>query len=201
MKYGSYLRDEVHDNAWLEAQLYLLAFATGMQDATAFPDYRCFASNQTGNTVLLAVGVFRLGGDIFRLANIGISLTLFIAGVALFGQLGNLLGVRTRWWLVASSLLQTLLVFAAAALQYRYGVSADGPLTQLIIALLAVASGAGGHGAGAEDHGRHHCHGHGGVYRSVHRSEGAGAQEQSKGSAAAVFAVSGGGELCGSGGV
>ncbi len=60
---------------------------------------------------------------------------------------------------------------------------------------------AGGHGAGAEDHGRHHCHGHGGVYRSVHRSEGAGAQEQSKGSAAAVFAVSGGGELCGSGGV
>lgn len=141
-KCGSYFRDEVHDNAWLEAQLYLLAFATGMQDATTFPDYRCFASNQTGNTVLLAVGVFDIGGGIFRLTNIGVSLTLFIAGVALFGQLGNRLGVRTRWWLVASSLLQTLLVFAAAALQYRYGVSADGPLTQLIIALLAAASGA-----------------------------------------------------------
>ncbi len=142
VKWDSYLRDEVNDNALLEAQLYLLAFATGMQDATTFPDYHCFASNQTGNTVLLAVGVFGIGGGIFSLVNIGISLALFVAGVVILGQLGNLLGVRIRWWLVTSSLLQTVLVFAAAALQYRYGVQEDGSLTQLIIALLAFASGA-----------------------------------------------------------
>jgi len=136
------LRDEVHDNALLEVQLYLLAFATGMQDAATFPDYHCFASNQTGNTVLLAVGAFGIGGAIFSLVNIGVSLTLFVAGVVLFGQLGNLLGVSKRWWLVTSSLLQTVLVFVAAALQYQYGVTEDGPLTQLIIALLAFASGA-----------------------------------------------------------
>lgn len=113
-----------------------------MQDATTFPDYRCFASNQTGNTVLLAVGVFGTGGGIFSLASISVSLTLFIAGVAILGQLGNGLGVRKRWWLVASSLLQTVLVFAAAALQYRYGVKKDGPLAVLVIALLAFAGGA-----------------------------------------------------------
>ncbi len=113
-----------------------------MQDATTFPEYHCFASNQTGNTVLLAVGVCGIGGGIFSLVNIGVSLALFVAGVVILGQLGNLLGVRKRWWLLASSLLQTVLVFAAAALQYQYGVREDGPLTQLIIALLAFASGA-----------------------------------------------------------
>jgi len=113
-----------------------------MQDATTFPDYRCFASNQTGNTVLLAVGVFGIGGGIFSLASISVSLTLFIAGVAILGQFGNRLGVRKRWWLLASSLLQTVLVFAAAALQYRYGVKKDGPLAVLVIALLAFAGGA-----------------------------------------------------------
>jgi len=50
--------------------------------------------------------------------------------------------VRKRWWLLTSSLLQTLLVFAAAGLQYRYGVGAEGKLGPLIIALLALAGGA-----------------------------------------------------------
>lgn len=142
IKSTSYLHDEIPNTTYLSAQLYLLAFATGMQDATTFPDYRCFASNQTGNTVLLAVGALRLGNGIFRLSSIAVSLALFIAGVALSGQLGNWLGVRKRWWLLTSSLLQTLLVFAAAALQYRYGVRADGPLALLVIALLAFAGGA-----------------------------------------------------------
>lgn len=142
IKHGSYLHDEIPDNAWLEAQLYVLAFATGMQDATTFPDYRCFASNQTGNTILLAVGALSLGGGIFRLSSIAVSLTLFIAGVAISGQLGNYFGVRKRWWLLTSLLLQTLLVSAAAALQYRFGVKADGLLASLIIALLAFVGGA-----------------------------------------------------------
>lgn len=34
----------------------MLSFATGIQDAIAYPDFSCFASNQTGNTIILAIG-------------------------------------------------------------------------------------------------------------------------------------------------
>ena len=133
--------DKIGDDALLANELYLLAFATGMQDAATFPDYHCFASNQTGNTVLLFVGVFGLGGDIFSIANIGVSLSFFVVGVLSLGQISNLLGVRKRWWLLLSSLIQTVLVFVAAALQYRSGVSNNDKVGKIIIALLAFSSG------------------------------------------------------------
>ncbi|KAI9806630.1 MAG: hypothetical protein M1825_006087 [Sarcosagium campestre] len=141
-RYHSYVRDDIKDDTLLEAQLYLLAFATGIQDAASFPDFHCFASNQTGNTVLLAVGVFGISGGTFSTVTIGVSLALFVAAVVIAGQAGNVFGVRKRWWLLISSLIQTAMVFAAAALQYQYGVSQDGALAQVTIALLAFASGA-----------------------------------------------------------
>ena len=138
----SYIRNDLKDDTFLETQLYLLAFATGVQDATTFPDFHCFASNQTGNTVLLAVGVFGISGGTFNTVNIGVSLALFVAGVVIAGQVGNIFGVRKRWWLLTSSLIQTALVFAAAAVQYQYGVPHDGSIAQVTITMLAFASGA-----------------------------------------------------------
>ena len=140
--WSKYCHANVKEETLLEVELYLLAFATGIQDATTFPDYHCFASNQTGNTVLLAVGALGIGGAIFNLLNVGVSLLLFIAGVLAFGQLGNQLGVRQRWWLLSSSALQTAMVFAAAGLQYRYGVVDGAPVAKVVIALLAMSSGA-----------------------------------------------------------
>jgi uncharacterized membrane protein YoaK (UPF0700 family) len=140
----AHLTADVCEDTLLEAELLLLAFATGIQDATSFPDYHCFASNQTGNTVLLAVGLVGLGGSIFALDSIGVSLATFVAGVLTMGTLGNLLGPRRRYWLVGSSIIQTAMVFAASALQYRYGVSPGGnsALDLGIITLLAFSSGA-----------------------------------------------------------
>lgn len=125
----------------VEAELLLLAFATGMQDATSFPDYHCFASNQTGNTVLLAVGVLVREKQIFTLSNIGISLAMFVAGTWTSGQLGNALGPRRRLWLLLSSIFQTALVFAAGAMQYTAGAKPEGTIALGVISMLAFSSG------------------------------------------------------------
>lgn len=140
----AYLTAPIRINVLVEAELLLLAFATGMQDATTFPDYHCFASNQTGNTVLLAVGAAGTVGSLFSLPNIGVSLGLFVAGALIMGQIGNAVGGRRRLWLLVSNAIQTALVFAAAALQYRGGsvVEPEGATALGVIALLAFSSGA-----------------------------------------------------------
>lgn len=46
-----------------------------------------------------------------------------------------------RLWLVACNLTQSILVFAAAALQLKYGVVPQGPLAVMVVGLLAFASG------------------------------------------------------------
>lgn len=140
----AYLTASIDIDVLVEAELLILAFATGMQDATTFPDYHCFASNQTGNTVLLAVGAAGIAGALFSLHNIGVSLSLFVAGALIMGQIGNAVGGRRRVWLLVSNAVQTALVFAAAALQYRGGdvVEAEGATAMGVIALLAFSSGA-----------------------------------------------------------
>ncbi|TKA63072.1 hypothetical protein B0A49_08139 [Cryomyces minteri] len=138
---SSFLTRNVCEDALLESELLLLAFATGIQDGTTYPDFLCFASNQTGNSVLLAVGLTRLGGVPINLSNVGVSLSLFIAGGWIMGQLGNAFGCRRRLWLLVSSLLQTAMVFAAAGIIYRLGVAETGPVALGVIALLAFSSG------------------------------------------------------------
>jgi uncharacterized membrane protein YoaK (UPF0700 family) len=140
----AYLTASIQINIVVEAELLLLAFATGMQDATTFPDYHCFASNQTGNTVLLAVGAAGIAGSLFSLPNIGVSLGLFVAGALIMGQLGHVVGGRRRVWLLVSNAVQTALVFAAAGLQYRGGsvVEAEGATAKGVIAMLAFSAGA-----------------------------------------------------------
>ena len=120
-----------------------MASCTGIQDAISFPDYHCFASNQTGNTVLLmlVLVVPQLNGDVLIAANIGVALGLFLAGGWITGQLGHIVGARLRIWLIFCNLFQTALVFAAAAIQYKFGVLEAGPSAVGAVALLAFASG------------------------------------------------------------
>ncbi|QDS77401.1 hypothetical protein FKW77_006239 [Venturia effusa] len=74
-KVKSYLDETIRDDIYLEIELLFLAFGIGIQDATTFPDYLCFASNQTGNTVFLAIKTADVGGANFPFSNIGFSLT------------------------------------------------------------------------------------------------------------------------------
>ncbi len=99
----------------LELQLLAIGFATGLEDATTFPDFFCYTSNQTGNTISISIGIAGLRpGSQFFLQNVVISLCLFIIGCWALGQTGNSLGSSRRLWVMISSLIQTAMVFAAA---------------------------------------------------------------------------------------
>ena len=126
-----------------EIELLCLTFCTGMQDAATYPDYHCFASNQTGNTVLLVLcaivpGVAR---SVFAVPNISLSLAFFLFGAFATGQIGNRVDCRRRLWILTTNLLQTAMVFAAAALQFRVKGDESPIIAGAIVALLACASG------------------------------------------------------------
>lgn len=112
-------------------------------DATTFLDYRCFASNQTGNTVFLCLALIlpKLNGDLFFTANIAIALGLFLGAGLLTGQLSHVFGPRKRWWLVLCNVIQSFLVLGAAIIQYRYRIISHGGYSIAVIGLLAFASG------------------------------------------------------------
>jgi uncharacterized membrane protein YoaK (UPF0700 family) len=133
-----YLLDDIREDIILESQLLLLSFATGIQDAAAWTEFSCFASNQTGNTLFLAIGVAGLADNAYSFQNIGMSLGSFVAGGLVMGQIGNQVGVRKRFWLLATSIIQTAMVFVAAAIR-RYYQGASAALLALF--LLAFSSG------------------------------------------------------------
>ncbi len=120
-------------------------------DAISFPDFHCFASNQTGNTVFLVLAIVlpEGNGDMFVTANIGVALGFFLAAAWLTGQLGHIIGARRRCWLMFCNFIQTCLVFIAAGLQYANSspsgrLALDGaqtPSTLWAIGLLASAAG------------------------------------------------------------
>ena len=126
-----------------ETELLILTFCTGIQDATTFPDYHCFTSNQTGNTVMLAMAVIlpEISGELLVPADIGVSLGLFLAAGWITGQIGPIVGPRSRLWIVFCNLIQSILIFLAAAIQYAYGVDLEGTRTKVVVGLLAFASG------------------------------------------------------------
>lgn len=139
-----HLQASVKANVMVELELLLLTIATGMQDATTFPDYHCFASNQTGNTVLLALSVTvpGLAGDLFVPNNIGVSLGMFLAGGFITGQVSHhFVSPRSRWWLLLCNTMQTLAVFGAAAIQFAHGTQKDEIWALGVLACLAFASG------------------------------------------------------------
>lgn len=136
-----YWAADLHVDALMEAQLLLLTFAIGIQDAISYPDFRCFASNQTGNTVVLAVALAGDVGSLFDPLNTGVSLGAFLAGAIATGHLGTLLGRRRRAWQIAIAIVQTIMVAGSALIQYMHGVEKTGAWARASLALLACASG------------------------------------------------------------
>ncbi|EFX05641.1 DNA/RNA helicase [Grosmannia clavigera kw1407] len=114
-----------------------------MQDAVSFPDYHCFTSNQTGNTVflMLAIVIPRFNGEMFLTANIGCALGFFLLASCLTGQLGHIIGPRCRLWLIGCNLFQACLVFAAGAIQNVYSVQVEGTRALVVVGLLSFAAG------------------------------------------------------------
>ncbi|EPE04780.1 hypothetical protein F503_06329 [Ophiostoma piceae UAMH 11346] len=139
----NHMMADVKPSLMAEFELVVLTFSTGIQDAASFPDYKCFTSNQTGNTVFLMVALVmpELSGNLFITANIGASLGFFLAGAWITGQLSHFVGPRRRLWLVLCNFLQACMVFAAAGIQYKYGIDLQGSRTIGVIGLLAFSAG------------------------------------------------------------
>lgn len=135
--------EPVRPSGFVEFELLILTFCIGIQDAISFPDFHCFASNQTGNTVFLMLAIIlpHFNGEMFITANIGAALGFFLLGSWVTGQLGHIVGPRLRIWLVGCNFIQSCLVFAAAATQYIHGTDIEGSDAIIPIALLAFASG------------------------------------------------------------
>lgn len=75
---------------------------TSVLDATTYADFLTFASNQTGNTILLcvaAIGTTTTGmknGEQIRLVLTAISLGTFLACAGIFGHLGHFMGTSAQ---------------------------------------------------------------------------------------------------------
>jgi uncharacterized membrane protein YoaK (UPF0700 family) len=143
MRIREYFSASIPEDVLLEAEMLALTFATGIEDAVTFPDYHCFVSNQTGNTVLLAIAASQsITPPIVSLPQIATSLSMFILGGCIMGQIGNFIGCRRRGWLIFSSIIQTALVFAASWLQGRRVSSPQIEAKDLgVLALLAISAG------------------------------------------------------------
>lgn len=114
----------------LVAVLYAVAFVTGILDATskslppqsnylivnlnfcsctiAYASFSTFASNQTGNVVLLTIGI--ANALVLDLRNTAVSLVSYLLTGFIGGQIANKVGARTRWLLVLSMSTQILLL-------------------------------------------------------------------------------------------
>ena len=139
-RWPAFFYQEVSHDILLEVELLILSFATGILDATTFPLYNVFVSKQTGNTVLLALAA--LSNKVVQTEpNVGVSIGMFFAGSAIFGHLGNWLGQKRRIWLLLTNVMQTALVFAAAALRFWGSDETRGPYALGVIALLGLACG------------------------------------------------------------
>lgn len=150
-----YFNSSIREDVLLEAELLVLSFATGLNDASTYSEYRVFTANHTGNTILLAVGVAGETRNITyvpsSLALIGMSLSMFLLGAFIPGQIGNLVGCRRRWWLILTNFIQTLCVFGASAVGARddgwfsgprdNALGTDGAWALLVVALLAFSAG------------------------------------------------------------
>lgn len=140
-KLWDYLNEDIREDLFLEIELLVLTFATGIQDAAAWPDYSCFASNQTGNTLFLIIGAAGMSENKYNIPNIGASLLMFFLGALVLGQLGNYFGMRKRMWLLISNVVQTGLIFLALAIQISGPVKRDGLDAMLVVGLMAFSSG------------------------------------------------------------
>jgi len=144
-KYGQNLsiwtNSPVRVDFLLEVELLALTFATGIEDATTFPDFFCYTSNQTGNTISLAIGAAGIRFPNFFMSNVAFSLGIFIIGCWAMGQTGSYVGPTRRLWVLISSFIQTAMVFAAAAMLQSLPMQSTGQITWSVLALMAFSGG------------------------------------------------------------
>ncbi|EKC98237.1 hypothetical protein A1Q2_07251 [Trichosporon asahii var. asahii CBS 8904] len=95
------------------------ALSAGVLDATTYADFQTFASNQTGNAIVLTLAAVGAARALVLLT--GVSFAGFIAGAFLMGHLGNFLGPRRRYWLLITIFWQCCLLIICAVFVSPHG--------------------------------------------------------------------------------
>lgn len=125
---------------WL---LLLLSLTTGLVDAISILGLgKVFTANMTGNIVFL--GFAAAGAPGFRVAPYIVALAAFLFGALVAGRTGRVHASRPlRRWLVTAAILESSLLWIAAALAMGFDVAAQTPSATLfaIIALTGIAMG------------------------------------------------------------
>lgn len=95
------------------------ALSAGVLDATTYADFQTFASNQTGNAIVLTLAAVGAARALVLLT--GVSFAGFIAGAFLMGHLSNFLGPRRRYWLLITIFWQCCLLIICAVFVSPHG--------------------------------------------------------------------------------
>ncbi|KAJ9121865.1 hypothetical protein QFC22_002488 [Naganishia vaughanmartiniae] len=109
-------------------------------DASTYQLFSTFASNQTGNVILLAVGASGIMEEHTTTLYNGISLAGYLIFGFVFGHLGNAAGPRRRWWLLTSHVAQLVLLVCVLALTWTRVFPSTRAQWPLLL-LLAMSSG------------------------------------------------------------
>lgn len=127
----------------LPALLLVLSATTGLVDAVSVLGLgKVFTANMTGNIVFLGFAVAGTPG--FVVAPFLVALVTFMAGALVAGRLGKWMDGRPlHRWLLTAAIVETALLWSAAAIAYRFDIPMQEPRWALyaIIAGTAIAMG------------------------------------------------------------
>lgn len=132
-----WLNQEIPSRALLRP-LYLISFITGFLDPGTYGAFGTFASNQTGNVILLTL-VLASASNI-QIHNTVASLLSYLVTGFIFGQIGQHVGVRRRWWLLASFTFQAAILVITCILESSSSIKFSDRRSQWIYLILLAAS-------------------------------------------------------------
>ncbi|MES3154434.1 YoaK family protein [Sphingomonas faeni] len=123
--------------------LLLLSVTTGLVDAASVLGLgKVFTANMTGNIVFLGFAASGVPG--FKIAPFALALASFMIGATIAGRLARSSGDGSeRRWLIMSAIMETILLWAAAAVALGFDVATQSPEPRLfaIIVLTGIAMG------------------------------------------------------------
>lgn len=135
----SHLRDEIKPTG-IPWQLAAISYCTGVVDGATYIDFMIMTTNQTGNAILLIIGLAG-GAPRTQAMNAGASFVTFLIFAFLSGRMGNSVGHRTRWWLLLNTCIQATIILFAATLLYHRVIPDGKPHETLLLILLSSAGG------------------------------------------------------------
>ncbi|RSH91573.1 hypothetical protein EHS25_009872 [Saitozyma podzolica] len=122
--------------------LMIITFSTSAMDVATLQTFGTYTTNQTGNTVFIALSLLSLGRVPLRPALV--SLIGFLGCGLIMGQTGIRIGARTIGWLLFSLLVQTVSLLLATVLVCPLGPAsfyAGGPNQWVLVLLTAISGG------------------------------------------------------------